>query len=93
VVCACNPSYLEGRDRRIVNSRSAQAKVERLCFKNKTKNKRAGGMAQVVEHIPTYSVSKTLDSGSLGRGRSCRVGGVTGEGGTAWCWVEFLALQ
>jgi hypothetical protein len=43
VVCICNPSYLEGLGKRIMETM-------RLYLKNKTK--RAGGMAQIAEHLP-----------------------------------------
>jgi hypothetical protein len=49
----CNTSYLGGRDKRILSSRSPWEKLMRLYLrnksKNKTKTKRAGGIGQVVE--------------------------------------------
>jgi hypothetical protein len=55
VVHASNPSYLEGRGRRITSLRSAWAKLGRLCLKNKIQRK-----AQVVEQLLT--INKALSS-------------------------------
>jgi hypothetical protein len=49
VVHAYNPSYSGGRGRRIASSRPLS-----------TKNKRAGGMAQVIDYLP--SMCKALGS-------------------------------
>jgi hypothetical protein len=48
VAHVCNLSYSTGRGRRIMSSRPAQEKVAvRPCLKNK----RLGGVSQVVEHL------------------------------------------
>jgi hypothetical protein len=39
VVNTCNPSYLEGRGRRLLSSKSAQAKLARFYLKNQIKTK------------------------------------------------------
>jgi hypothetical protein len=52
-----NPSYSGRRGRKVMSLRPAQAKVVlRLCLKNK--NKRSGGIVQVVEYM--LSVDKAL---------------------------------
>jgi hypothetical protein len=48
VVHACCPSYSGGRGRRIVFRGQPWEKLEML-----SKNKRAWGMTQVVEHLPS----------------------------------------
>jgi hypothetical protein len=56
VVCACNPSYLGSRGTKIESSGPAQTKLVKPCLKIKTKqqtNKKAGGVAQVVEPLPS----------------------------------------
>jgi hypothetical protein len=52
VTHTCNTSYLGGRDQEDRGSRQNQAKSETL-FKNNLKAKRAGGVAQVIEHLPS----------------------------------------
>jgi hypothetical protein len=47
---ACNTSYLGGRGRRISNLRTAWAKLERSCLKNKYKQK---DLVQVVDSMFT----------------------------------------
>jgi hypothetical protein len=59
MVSACNPSYLEGRGRRILSSRSVRAKLTRPYFKNIIQ-KRTVDIAQVVENLP--SIYESLDS-------------------------------
>jgi hypothetical protein len=49
----CNDNYSGDGDRRMESSRPAWAKVVRLISETKYKIKRIGGMAQVVEHLPT----------------------------------------
>jgi hypothetical protein len=51
VIHTCNPSYLGRTGRRITISRPAQEKLVRLYLqkKKKCKNKRTGGLAQVLE--------------------------------------------
>jgi hypothetical protein len=63
VAHASNLSYSGGGSRRIVNSRPPQAKLAaRPCLKNKIKKqtKGAGGVAQLVDGLP--SMHKVLDS-------------------------------
>jgi hypothetical protein len=60
LVHACNPSYSGGRSRRIMSLRPNWAKLVRSYLKNKNISKRAGGMAQVVECLP--SIHKALGS-------------------------------
>jgi hypothetical protein len=50
VVHACGPNYLESIDRRTVALRLALSKNVRAYFNNK-KQKRAGRVTQVVEHL------------------------------------------
>jgi hypothetical protein len=62
---ASNPSYSGGGGggRRTSSLRSVQAKVKRLSQKTKFKKKRAGGLVQVVEHLPSILKTLVLDLG------------------------------
>jgi hypothetical protein len=51
IVHACNPSFLGGRDRRIMIQGLPKEKHKTLSEKH-TKRKRTGDMVQVVEHLP-----------------------------------------
>jgi hypothetical protein len=55
----CNLSQSGGRSKRTVSSNPAQEKLVRLYLKNKIQNKRADGVAQVVECLP--SMCEALD--------------------------------
>jgi hypothetical protein len=51
VVHACHPSYTRGGDKRMVSSRTAQAKLARPCLKDKIQMKVLGGIAQVAAYL------------------------------------------
>jgi hypothetical protein len=53
VVHTCNPSYLGGRDRRIVVQGQTRQKLVRPLLSDKLKAKRAGTMAVVVKCLPS----------------------------------------
>jgi hypothetical protein len=52
VILTSNPSYSGGRDQEEHSSRAALANTLRPYFKN-TQKKKAGGVAQVVGHLPS----------------------------------------
>jgi hypothetical protein len=60
VAHACNPSYLGVRDREDRGSRPAAVNKVRPYLKNTQHKKRAGGVAQMVQHLP--SKHKALSS-------------------------------
>jgi hypothetical protein len=51
-MCAYNPSYSRGSGKRIASLRPTQAKVKKTLSQEQNKNKRAGGIPQVVECLP-----------------------------------------
>jgi hypothetical protein len=57
---ASNPSYSVARGRMVTRSRTTEAKLARLYFKNKNTNKSHGGMADVIE--PSSSMHEALGS-------------------------------
>jgi hypothetical protein len=57
VVHTCNPNLKGGR--RILSSRTGQAVSETLSQKQNT-NQRAGGVAQVVEHLCSKALIRSL---------------------------------
>jgi hypothetical protein len=59
VIHTCNPNYLEGISRRITVQGSPEQKYETLSEKY-LKQKRAGGVAQVVELL--HSMHKAMSS-------------------------------
>jgi hypothetical protein len=68
VVYPCNPSYLGGRSRRMAVGKSYRDPLSQ----KQTRNKRTGGMAQVVEHLPTQSSNPSTAPLSPRKSHQCR---------------------
>jgi hypothetical protein len=69
VVQIYNSSYLGGRRKRISSLRPDQGKVSEALSPKQSTNKRPGGVAQVVECLPSMLTAKdrrTLGKGSTG---------------------------
>jgi hypothetical protein len=62
-----NPNYLGGRDRRIMVRGQPIQKVKKTLSENKLKQKRAGDLAQVVEHLTSKHKALSLNSGTTNK--------------------------
>jgi hypothetical protein len=70
-VHVCNPSYLGGRDVRIMSSRPAQSKVVGLS-PNKIL-KKIGGIAQMAEYIPSIAFVRPCVQSPVLKKKKCLI--------------------